>query len=447
MRNPGPSRMSEGPARHSYFIDHTFQRRGQTLRSLQWNDPSLGLLERAQSSHLNAILWGLRPHTRDRCWIVLADTDVPMAELFVKERDGIAEIRVSRGTLALLSILAARAAVTIGERKFLSGLMPSYAAGSGIVAEKERFGDFDGFAPFSLPEDWQAATACLDQTELANLTDELRKDRETLARAMRLAAAAGEFLVLHEMGHVDAGHDQVPEVLRARRDDPESSLDMIGWRLAHGRYMEHQADIFALRLQIHFSSLRPADFLFREMQAPPGDLRNENNYAAYVGAALNLALVTLLRAERPPKGEDVLLQRRLRAEHPLPTTRLRVADAVVRSEFQNPDVREMGWPEAPEMLDAIQQSVALWAMQLALSTITCKWRTAVDSFAEGEMNPSLEFVLPGSEEDLAQSLEELDGPVVTSVQTVLNATGYYEGDRRGGLARGPAPEVPRRNRD
>jgi hypothetical protein len=152
-------------------------------------------------------------------------------------------------------------------------------------------------------------------------------------------------------------------------------------------------------------------------------LRQENNIVSYIAASLNFALATMLRSNEPGVKKDIRLIRSVRGEHPLPTTRLTIADRQVRIELDDPEIRDRLWPNAPDQASIILQGMVFHATFLALDTISRSWRDGVDQSRTGALAPNLEYAL--RDDDLNESLEYLNATNLEKASAVMFATGLH----------------------
>ncbi|MGX1319645.1 hypothetical protein AB7M17_003098 [Bradyrhizobium sp. USDA 377] len=362
-------------ATHSYFCVG-----GASNPCLPAHAEQLSIIEQACCRHLDNMLWRLRPNTRDRFWFFLTDNPVPGASAYSEGKDKVGEVRLTTGLLAALIALSARAAIIIDRSGSFVPWMPTFAR-TGNLGGLNR--PFDGLKPFALSEPKRRATGFSNQ-EFEEISRKVGEDPLLLVNTLKLACAAIEFAVLHELGHFDAGHDEAIRVQQGKVN-PAKGYEHFSFRrdIRVQRVFEHQADIFALRLMIATATFRPNHYDDPDLIPEPSDqLRTEANISAYIGASLNFALAALLRANDPGPGEEIDLARSARGEHPPPITRLKIADAQVRLELADAKIGKQLWPNAPDMVEAILQGMTFHTMFLAMTTLSRSWQTAINT-----MNP------------------------------------------------------------
>lgn len=372
--------------------------------------------------HVNAVLGLLSKHTHDRFRLVILDESDPDASCFSRSCKDIGEIRLTTGLLSLACALAARCAVIMDQHNFLVPWMPQFAREPG---SHESLPTSLSFGRFKLGDGKREVTGLTDDSvnELAAMVGQ---DFHLWRNTVRLASTVIEFLVLHEMGHFDALHDEVLRVNKAKVS------------LAVQRVFEHQADIFSIRLMLALGILRPVG-------GPQGALvpanRTGTNILAYLGASVALSMITLLRARDPtnPKVDSMELIRSVKGHHPLPTTRLVVADRIIQIELKDHVGRNVIWPGSGEMEAITLKGMAQNTMFLGLTTLSRDWQTAVNAMNPQKPTPTnVMYWLQDDEKDvnaatdcLASNPGELANSLIKSATTTSESaefsTIYSEG--------------------
>jgi hypothetical protein len=401
---------------HSYFIQGK-SIANPSVSSVQPCDAPISNIEYRCCCHIDNILWRLRKHTKERFWLFLVVDSVPDAFAYSEKRKGIGEIRLTTGLLTGLAILAARVAIIQADSQiFDQHWLPSF------YARLYGNSDFDGFSTFDLNLTKVNATG-LDRHGIHELNLRLLTDSSVFVNTIKLASAAIEFAVFHEIGHFDAGHDEAGRLQRHLKktmgvklpSEFQSSLDV-------QRIFEHQADIFALRLMLTLAPSRPVLGDIESHQFGNSELRLETNICSYIGMSLNLALATLMRTDDPPPGEEIKLLSKPMGEHPLHTTRLTIADAAIRNELANPKARKIIWPDGPEMSEIILAGMAFHTLSLALASVSKSWNTKATFMLLDRMAPDAEFDFT-DRADLEKSLTYLHADNERKVRFRLLAIG------------------------
>lgn len=396
--------------RFSYFLEEPVLVRGSVVAPLTRNQLwELPPAEAICCSHVSAVLGMLRAHTGDRYRLVALGATAPDATCFSKQPGGTGEIRFTTGLLSLICTLAARCALIMEEHKFLINWMPAFARDA---VEKQPLGFPFAFGEFELSES-KRQSANLTPVEIEYVEQSLASDLHLLRNTARIASAAMEFVVLHELGHFDAKHDDIKRKWRTQVD------------VAVQRVFEHQADIFAVRLMLALGMLRPVG---DEGPLVPSDVkvRQGNNILAYLGSSLALTIITLLRAAEPAAGNQssVELIRSVKGEHPLPTTRLIVADAQVQRELKEPEGHAAIWPGSGEMEAVTLRAMTMQTLFLALTTLNAEWRKSINTFVPGRPLPlNIRYWIEDSG-DLKEADESLQpAAVARAMQLVRQAAG------------------------
>jgi len=397
----------------SYFYEAVVTRGGQERQSLgQKGIMRLPIVEMVCCRHVNSVLGMLREHTQDRFRLVILDDRLPDASCYSRSAAGIGEIRLTTGILSLAAVLAARCAVIMEANNFLLPWMPALARESSAAEALPHslwFGDFD-------LSDAKRDVTALDDENISELADELTADIHLVRNTSRIASAAIEFLVLHEMGHFDAQHDEIKRTNKAN----------VG--VSVQRVFEHQADIFAVRLMLALGMMRPIG-----EQGPliPNNVkyRQSNNLLAYLGSSLVMTFVTLLRSREPNGMGTVELIRSVKGEHPLPTTRLLIADGQVQIELKDPLGRQAIWPGSGETEAITLKGMTMNTLFLALTTLATNWRTAVNTIDPRKPLPTNVRYWLEDEVDLSDAKDSLQPDAVQlAMKLVKQASGQFPSD-------------------
>lgn len=380
--------------RFTYFQEEPVLVRGSMVaplkRSQIWTLPPA---EMVCCDHVNSVLGMVRMHTSDRYRLVALSAAVPEATCFSTKSDGIGEIRFTTGLISLICTLAARCALIMEEHNFLLGWMPALArdsVGKQPLSFRLAFGEFE-------LSDAKRQSTSLNNYDIELLEESISADLHLLRNTVRVASAAAEFIVLHELGHFDAKHD---DIKRKWRSEVDVSVQ---------RVFEHQADIFAVRLMLALGMLRPVG---DEGPLVPSNLkvRQGTNILAYLGSSLALTIITLLRASEPTDGtkSSIELIRSVKGEHPLPTTRLIVADGQIQRELKEADGYAAIWPGSGEMEALTLRAMTQQTLFLALTTLNADWRKSINTIVPGKPLPlNVRYWIEDSG-DLSNAQESLD---------------------------------------
>ncbi|KFB75869.1 MAG: hypothetical protein AW06_003036 [Candidatus Accumulibacter cognatus] len=359
--------------------------------------------------HVNAQLVLLRAQTHDRFRLVLLHDPTPSVGCHSRSRSSVGEIRLTTGAVALATCLAARCSIVIEQTGHLKAWMPQLARPS---APEPSLSFSVPFGVFQLSEA-KRRTCSLTVGDVSDLEDEISKDVHLLRMTASLASTILEFLVLHEVGHFDALHDE------ARRMGPLN--------IKMQRYFEHQADIFAIRLMLHMALIRPLKDPADARTSREQGVRTGINIQSYLGASLAMALITLMRAREPSTEYALQLLESAKGEHPMPTTRIMLANEVIRSELRTSEGRAAIWPGSGELEEATLRGMVYLVMFVAIATINRDWRTSVNrSGPMGEVPSTVRFWLDGHHE-LTKALEEVDWNAAAQAMELVRKAGTKEG--------------------
>lgn len=356
----------------------------------------LPFVEMVCCRHIDSVLGMLRVHTGDRFRLILLDNQLPDASCFSRSAADIGEIRLTTGLLSLACVLAARCAIIINGTNFLLPWLPAFARTTTKVDALRKpifFGDF------SLSDAKREATDLM-QEDASGLADKISEDIHLLRTTVSIASTAIEYLVLHEMGHFDARHDDIKR----------TSKSQVGVTVQ--RVFEHQADIFAVRLMLALGIMRP---IGNDGPQIPKDIkyRQGNNILAYLGASLSMAFITLLRSKEPTGQKVIELIRSVKGEHPLPTTRLLIADAQIQIELESWISRRAIWPGSGKLEAIALKGMTRITLFLALSTLSAEWRLAVNTIDPNKpLPPNLLYWLE-DEADLNDAEDSLRSDAIT----------------------------------
>jgi len=412
--------MTSAATQPNYFLEGPVSFHGVEKPALGLSAVSqLPIAEQFCCLHLNSLLALLQQPTLDRFRLVVVNDPVPDATCFSRSKDDLGEIRLTTGLLSLVCILAARCAVIMDRSGYLVPWMPFLARPQ---APTQTLPAPIEFGAFTLSDGKQAATS-LTSRSIEELQTLIQSDTHIFRSTIMLASAAMEFFALHEMGHFDAMHD---EVKRLQRVTDLSAIGQWGGPLHNSisvqRVYEHLADIFAVRLMVALGIMRP---IGEHGARTPTESKSRTGLKilAYLGASLALSAVTLLRSKEPQSREVIELIRSIKGEHPLPTTRLLLANEQIQLELQDAVGRNALWPGSTKMEAITLEGMVPNTMFLALTTLSDNWLSAVNRFDPGKpTDPNISYWLK-DDEDLNVSLNHLTPENVALAMNLMKLAG------------------------
>jgi len=351
---------------------------------------TLPLIGATACHHADSVLMLLRPQTADRFRLVILPDESVSVHCFSEGLGSVGEIRITTGALSFATVMAARCAIVIESTGQLQGWLKHLTRDKQTGTNTQvliRFGAF-------LLSEAKRRAIKLSLDDVTALEAEVAADVQLLRLTTSLACGVVEFLVLHEMGHFDAFHD---EALRSGR---------ISLKLQ--RQFEHQADIFALRLMLCLGLIRPFENL-NQPSCTDMPVRTGINVESYLCASLAMAMIAVQRAPDPlPDMFFLPLIENAKGEHPMPTTRIMLADGVIRQELQTRAGLQAIWPGAGDIELAILQGMAYNTMFVAVAVTNPNWRNATNQSGPNGESPSNVVAWLNGKHELGSAMEAID---------------------------------------